>query len=290
MKKNILVTGSEGFLGQSVCEELIKFGFNVIPFDIIYQQDILNESQLRTALSNCSVCIHLAAVSDLYIAEADIAMCDKINIQGTLNIAKICCELNIRLLNASTCCIYGNNDILTSTETSPVCPTESYAKSKLVAESVVKDSGAEFCNMRLATFYGPKMRKSLATYVFIEKAIKGDAITIHGDGNQTRCYTHVDDVARGIRILLQQSSLPEIVNIASDESCSVNDIVSIIESISGKTTRKEFSEDRQGQIYHSRILSNPLSNMGWHPEYTTSQGLKECYEYLKSSLSSTDKT
>lgn len=276
--KRILITGSSGFLGKSLCKEMQEAGYIISTFDILQGNDILDYKQVLASLKNCDACLHLAAVSDLYIADSNPEQCDQLNIEGTKVVAKACNDINVKLLYASTCCVYGNNNIAISNEECLPSPSELYAESKLQGEVVVKNSGCDYRILRLATFYGWNMRASLATSLFLKKNILGEVIDIHGTGEQTRCYTHVDDVSHGIRIAYEKSKIPEIINIADDVAYSVIDLIQIIEKITGKKSITRFVKDREGQIINGSINSDLLKNYGWKPKWTLEQGLKDYFE------------
>jgi len=278
MTKMILVTGSSGFLGISVCQELVNSGYDLKKFDICDGENILDPKQLISALQDCDVCIHLAAISDLYEADINPEQCHRVNIEGTRIVAQACLETDTRLLYASTCCAYGNNGIDISDECSPVSPTELYAETKLMGEKAIEESGCEYTLLRLATFYGPKMRKSLATSIFLEKIMSGRLIEIHGDGFQTRCYTHVDDIAQGIRIIIEKTDIPKIINISDNRSYSVNELVNLICEITGKKANTRYVDDRPGQIRSSVINSDRLQRLGWQPQWDLYTGLTDCFQ------------
>lgn len=280
MTKKILVTGSSGFLGVSVCRELVAAGYEVVEFDIRNGLSILDARQVHFSLQDCDICIHLAAVADLYEAEDKPEECHKINVDGTRIIAEACLQFGVRLLYASTCCAYGNNGEEISDELSSVSPTELYAETKLAGEKVIEQSGCNYYLLRLATFYGPDMRKSLATAVFLEKAKQEQTIEIHGDGHQTRCYTHVDDIATGIRIVVENEDAPRIINISDDTPYSINQLVTLINEITGRNVDIEYVEDRVGQIRSSVINSDRLRKFGWEPSWTLFSGLMDCYQRL----------
>lgn len=280
--KTVLITGSSGFLGARVCNEFASAGYDVRTFDVSDGQDILNLDQITTAITGCDICVHLAAVSDLYEAELSPDVCFSVNVDGTKNISKACFDNNVRLLYASTCCAYGNNGVAVSDESSPLVPTELYAKTKLMGEKVIEQSGCNYRLLRLATFYGPEMRKSLATSVFLEKTIAGVDIEIHGDGKQTRCYTHVDDIALGIRIVADNKECPKIINISDNTPYSVNELVAIVSSIVGRRSKAVYVKDRIGQITSSSINSDLLKSLGWMPVWTLYKGLSDCFNKLSS--------
>jgi dTDP-4-dehydrorhamnose reductase len=182
----IIMTGGSGFLGQYVERECSKHGHTFISYDMLTGNDILNRDDFYTLCSGeqPDVVIHAAAVADLYKSEENLDKNFSINVQGTYYIARICSILHIPIIYISTCCAYGNQSVrrMTDEATEPI-PTESYAWSKLAGEKVLGCAGplAGFI-LRLGTFYGPGMRDALFNAVAIDKALKGEPITIHGDG------------------------------------------------------------------------------------------------------------
>ena len=283
MMKKILITGSSGFLGKSLCKELLLKGYQVKWFDKNIGDDILNFAHLLESLKGCNICIHLAAVSDLYVADSNPQLCKDVNITGTKNIALACLKTGTRLLYASTCCAYGNNGETVSEENSPLVPTELYAETKLEGEQIIKNSGCEYNILRLATFYGAEMRHTLATSVFLRKALAEQTIEIHGDGMQTRCYTHVEDIVCGIRIILDNVDAPKVINISDETPYTVNELVEIVRKVSGKEVVVRNVEDRAGQIKSSVIKSQRLKQLGWKPKWDLHAGLKDCMSVYEKS-------
>ena len=271
----ILVTGSEGFLGKILCQQLNTAGHEIVRYDISLGKDILDREQLAQEMASCTVCIHLAAVADLYIAEHQPELARNLNINATKSLLEIAEELNIRVLFASTVCAYGNNGVAVCVEESPLAPTEVYAESKAEAERLFYDKLDKHAILRLATFYGPNMRTSLATSIFIKALKNNEQIHIHGTGLQTRCYTHVDDIASGI-IAVMDSEQNGIYNISSDEEMNVIDLIELISELMGKKANTVHVNDRFGQINKSKISSKKLQNLGWKPKYDLRSGLKTC--------------
>lgn len=272
----VLVTGSEGFLGRRLCALLdAQTEHIVLRYDLQLGHDVLNAEQLDDALDGVDACIHLAAVADLYIAEEDPERTQSINVEATRLVLEACNRHDVRLLFASTVCAYGNNGYEQSDENAPLAPTEVYALSKATAETLLADQLDKHCILRLATFYGPDMRQSLATSVFIRALLNDEVIHIHGDGQQTRCYTHVEDVANGILCILE-SKQTGVFNIAGEEEVSVLKLIEVLAGIANKTPRLQFVDDRFGQIRRSNISSNRLRRLGWFPKYSIVQGLRSC--------------
>ena len=272
----VLVTGSEGFLGKHLVQELNHLGYDVVRYDLELGLDILNIEQLRYSLIECDVCVHLAAIADLYIAEEEPEIAQMINVEGTRKIVNVCDELGVRLLYASTCCAYGNNNVEISNEESPVAPTEHYAKTKLEGEKHVLNSKNGHTVMRIATFYGPGMRDSLATAIFLNSAFQKEKINIHGDGKQTRCFTHVNDITSGIICLIQNDNFQGIVNVSDNKETSVNELAKIAINISGNDVEISYQPERDGQIFRSSIDNSLLRAMGWKPRWSLEDGLYQC--------------
>jgi UDP-glucose 4-epimerase len=281
----IVVTGGTGFLGKRLCRKLKEHSHDIFSYDIVEGYDILNKEQLEKVFKEFkpTTIIHLAACADLNIFADKPEISHKINVIGTRNILNLCDEYKVRLLFASTCCCYGNNNTHPTDEESPLCPTEPYAKSKQESEidiiRSVANNGMHHCLMRLATFYGPEMRPALAPAIFLEKAHNNETIEIHGNGEQTRTMTFVDDIVSGIVTITESESKPLIVNVTTEETVSVLDMVRMAKEITGNDTKVVHVTDRKGQIYKEVILSKVLQSMGWKPKNTFFEGMKKSYDY-----------
>jgi len=275
----IILTGGSGFLGKLLNKELKNH--QVFNYDIIDGHDILDKEQLEKTFYeyNPDTIIHLAACSDLNIYRDKPDISYKINVIGTRNILKMCQKYNVRLLFASTCCCYGNNDTHPTDEESPTCPTEPYAISKKESELEILKVGLPHCCMRLATFYGPAMRKELSPAIFLNKAHNNEKIQIHGDGEQTRTMTYVDDIIDGIITILENDPKYTIINITTEEITSVIDMINISKKITVNNTECEHIKDREGQIYKEEIHSKRLQSLGWKPKTLFEEGMKKSYDY-----------
>lgn len=278
-----LITGASGFLGKRLRRQLRQKNHEVFCYDITLGYNILHTDQLETIISDWKpdTIIHLAACADLNIYREKPEVSQKVNIEGTSNILKLCEKYNVRLLFASTCCCYGNNNVHPSNEESPLAPTEPYAKSKKQSEEEILKIGLPHCCMRLATFYGPEMRAALAPGVFLDKAHNNKKIDIHGDGKQTRTLTYVDDIVSGIVTIAESEPKHTVVNVTTEEIVSVLDMVRIAKEVTGNDVEVEHVEDRVGQIYREVISSKRLQEMGWKPKVSFEEGMKLSYEYYK---------
>jgi len=277
----IVVTGGTGFLGKRLCRKLQQNGHTIFSYDITDGFDILDTEKLKNVFDNFKpdTIIHLAACADLNIFREKPEISHKINVIGTRNILDQCQKSNVRLLFASTCCCYGNNDTHPSDETSPTCPTEPYAQSKKESEKEILAVGLPHCCMRLATFYGPEMRAALAPGVFLEKAHKNETIQIHGTGKQTRTMTFVDDIVNGIVTIAETEPKYPVVNITTEEIVSVFDMINHAKKLTGNNVECVHVEDRFGQINEEMILSTRLQSLGWKWQSSFEEGMRKSYEY-----------
>lgn len=285
MMGRVLVTGSEGFLGRYCCEDLHGRGYEVAGFDLP-QGDILNRATLAKHLRGKDLCVHLAAMANLYeCAEAE-DKAEKVNVLGTNRVAEACYEASVKMLFVSTACIYGNNGFEIQHEANPVAPTEHYSKTKWqgerTLESLAQHRGLEYLILRPATFYGPGMREALAIYRLLNAHVEGKPVTIEGSGEQTRSYTHVRDVVSAIGLLLQRwpEDTCKIYNCAGNEAHSVLELLELCENVTGRSVSRCHVRNRKGQIHRSRIDSSRLRALGWRPQVSLQQGLLDLYYQL----------
>lgn len=283
----VLITGSSGFLGEALSTKLTKLGHTVIPYDLSDGYDICDKEQFKKVAeeSKATTVIHLAAIADLYLFHNNPTLSNKVNIEGTRNILQVCEQLKLRLLFASTCCCYGNSPHHPVDETIPLQPTEPYALSKQKSEEDILAVGLPHCCMRLATFYGPKMRRALVIGTFMDQIHHDYPIYIDGDGKQTRTYTYIDDVVNGIITIATTDPKYTIINVTTEEETSVLDVVDQVESVTKKNAIIEWREDRSYQIMREEISNKRLRELGWKQNYTFQEGVKETYEwYLKNGV------
>lgn len=278
MTGKVLVTGSEGFLGRHCCEHLRGMGHEVAGYDLP-RGDILDRSALAKALRGKDLCVHLAAMANLHECREATARAERVNVLGTEQLARACCEAGVGLLFVSTACIYGNNGYGIQVETNPVAPTEHYSRTKWrgekALEALAQSHGLDYLILRPATFYGPGMRKALAIYRLLSAHLEGAPVTIEGSGEQTRSYTHVRDVAGAIGLLLRR--WPEdpcrIYNCAGGETHSVLELLELCQSVAGRSVARCHVQDREGQIRRSQIDSSRLRALGWRPQISLRRGL-----------------
>lgn len=283
---NILITGGKGFLGKHLTQALEERGHRVSSFDIVDGEDLLDYTAVEKAVRGKDAVYHLAAVADLNYARKHPRETMDINIVGTVNVADACAKHGVTLHYASTCCAYGNPDTHPVDETSHPKPTEIYAHSKLAGEHIILGYASQFhlpyTMLRLATFYGEGMRSALAPFVFLKQAMRGEPITIHGTGDQTRTFTHVSDIVSGLVSVLESGVKNEIINITTEEEVSVSDMAQLAKSLTGSNSEIVRIVDRPGQIHKEEIRATKAERLlGWRANVKFVDGMRRSYEWMK---------
>ena len=287
----ILVTGSDGFIGMPVVERLRAEGHEVVPFDILSGKDMLNREQVDEAIADgIQIVYHIAAQADLTKIHSfdDAYQAVRLNVEGTHNIAYACAKHNAWLIYASTCCVYGNQEVHPESEdTSLPNPSEIYAYTKLAGEQIIRgyhlNFGMAYTILRFATIYGPGMRDALAPHIFFDQAYKGVDITVHGTGEQDRTQTYIDDLVDGIVATAQHpESQGHIINLTANESISANKMAEDIKRIVNSPSKIVHVTDRPNQTYHELFSTEKAKSLlgGWFAKTSWEEGLQKTAAWL----------
>ena len=301
----ILQIGS-GFIGNNLANKLKTDGHEVEVIDIATTgHDITNRDQIskKIILEEWNAVILMAAIANLNDFERDPMMGMDVNIGGVINVANSCMVSHTKLFYISTCCVYGNTPDLPSSEESVCKPSEIYAAAKLAGEWIIKGYHSsydlEYAILRIATTYGPGMRSALAPAVFINQALTGGPITVHGSGKQTRTLTYIDDEVDGIATIIGSGALNETFNISTEEEVSVNDLARIVQEESGKKVKIINVPDRKGQTFVEQIDAGKAKEIrlwkgrycpdpdkakkvaGWEAKISLREGIKRTLAWMK---------
>ena len=312
-RKRVLITGAAGFLGSHLCDRFIKEGYHVIGMDNLITGDLnniqhlFNLEQFEFYHHDVSKFIHVPGRLDYILHFASPAspidylkipiQTLKVGAMGTHNCLGLAKAKNARMLVASTSEVYGDPLVHPQTEeywgnVNPVGPRGVYDEAKRFMESITMAyhtfHQVETRIIRIFNTYGPRMRLNdgRALPAFIGQALRGEDLTVFGDGSQTRSFCYVDDLVEGIyRLLLSDYAQP--VNIGNPNEISLLDFAKEILSLTGdkvKIVHKPLPVDdpkqRQPDISKARKL------LQWEPKVDRSTGLKITYEYFKSLPSS----
>lgn len=282
----ILITGGSGYIGSKLFNALTDNGYIVGNFDKPY--DILNPKELDEAINEGDIVYHLAALAELSYTDAHPQETYLVNVEGTNNIARICAEKGATLNFVSTCCIYGNPLERPSREDSLINPSDTYAMSKASGEYIVKmwalAKGLKYNIIRFGTVYGQstdkKMRADMCIQKFIDKAIAKEPLHITGNGKQNRNFIHIDDLIRGLVLVVEKEVIGETINMAGKERVSINDIAKYAQifGAEGITYIPERKDDFTNQCVSLRKAKKLL---GWKPKIKFRDGIISMFKHNK---------
>jgi len=308
IKERVLITGAAGFLGSHLCDRFIKEGYHVIGMDNLITGDLRNIEHLfhlpDFEFSHHDVSKFVYVPGELkyilhFASPASPIDYLKIPIQtlkvgslGTHNLLGLAMAKGARILVASTSEVYGDPTVHPQTEdywgnVNPVGPRGVYDEAKRFQEAITMGyhtyHGLETRIVRIFNTYGPRMRLNDGRVLpaFMGQALRGEDLTVFGDGSQTRSFCYVDDLVEGIyRLLLSDCADP--VNVGNPMEITIKEFADEIIKLTGtdqKVIYKELPTDdpkqRQPNIEKARNL------LGWEPKYTREEGLKITWEYFK---------
>jgi UDP-glucose 4-epimerase len=242
----VLVTGGSGFIGSHVVNKLRDQGITVRIYDLVtptfrsdiefFRESILNLEALCTALEQVDAVMHLAAVADVKEVFEDPHYAEEVNVRGTINVLEAMRRTDVkRLVYGSTIWVYdGSNDRVVD-ETSPLhSPAHLYTATKLAGEYYCRGYsnlyGLEPTILRCGIPYGPRSRAGAVIPTLVQKAFRGEALTIAGDGSQFRKFVYVEDLAAGIVLALKPVAKNRTYNLDGAERISIREIAEAIQA------------------------------------------------------------
>lgn len=303
-----LVTGVAGFVGSHLAERLIRDGHDVIGIDSFtdyYSRDLKesNLAQVR-AQTGGSFTFHEADLNTVDLDEllapvthvfhqagqpgvrlswgSDFAAYIDANIAATQRLLEAArsAPLLERLVYASSSSVYGDAERYPTTELDRPMPRSPYGVTKLAAEHLcvlyAKNFGVPTTSLRYFTVYGPRQRPDMAFTRFLQSALRGDTIGVYGDGEQVRDFTYVADIVDA-NVRAATSDVPDgsVFNVAGGSSVTVNQVLEIVEKLTGAPLKVERSAAVDGDV---RITGGSteafVAATGWHSTVTVEEGLE----------------
>lgn len=261
----VLITGGAGFIGSHLAERALRDGWQVTALDNLsagrrenlsgldvelIESDVRHESSVRRAMQGCDLVCHLAAAVGVPVILGDVLGSLQANVRGSEIVLDIAAELGVRVCLASSSEVYGRSDRLPFHEDDPSLlgptsvPRWSYAAAKIIDEHLAlayhAQRGLPVSIVRYFNAYGP--RANLSGYasvvaVMIDQALRGEPITIYGDGSQTRCFTYVTDMAEGTwRAATRESAIGQVFNLGQPVETTIRELAETIRALAGSTS------------------------------------------------------
>ena len=308
-----LVTGAAGFIGARTSEILIQDGHTVVGVDNINDAyDVQMKKHRLTRLEKLpgfkflkldislkkdieqlnhqkfDAIIHLAARAGVRASVEDPTLFYETNVMGTLNLLELSRRTEIKkFLLASTSSIYGANPPFPTPETASSSePLQPYAASKKAAEVLAHSYhylyGLDVSVVRYFTVYGPAGRPDLAMFRFCQWISEDQPVRVNGNGEQSRGFTYVDDIARGTILALKPLGY-EIINLGGHEVISINKLIQLIEELTGKKANVQYGPPNLADMFTNWAnVSKAGQLLGWEPRVGLHEGVKELVSWYTS--------
>lgn len=300
----ILVTGGAGFIGSHIVEHFqgraevrvldsLRSGFrhNLAGFEHEFiEASILDREAVRGAMQGVDYVFHLAAMISVPESMAKPIECDELNTKGTLIVLEEAARAGVKkLVLSSSAAIYGDNPAVPKAETMLPEPKSPYAITKLDGEFYCGMFTAEHrlqtACLRYFNVFGPRQdpasQYAAAVPIFIRRALDGKPITIHGDGEQTRDFIFVKDIAAANAWMATESAATGVFNVACGGKISINNLASTICQLTGSRSEIQHAPERAGDVKHSLASVDKLRAAGFTPRWNFADGLKATVENFR---------
>lgn len=313
-----LVTGGAGFIGSTVTDRLIAHGYEVYVVDDLSSGKLENLEEARRQGSitfhrydvaseaigdvfdrvRPYIVIHFAAQPSVPASVADPVLDANTNVLGLLRVldASVAAKVQKVVFSSSGGTIYGSQDALPVPETAVGRPESPYGITKRAAEDYLRfyrsEYGLDFTSLALANVYGPRQDphgEAGVVAIFSTRLLAGTPLTIYGDGEQTRDYVYVGDVAaanmRATDLALSEARGLDgpAYNVGTGTGTSVNRLADHLEQIAGVHPGREYRGEREGELRHSTLAVDKFGERGWAPRTDLESGLRETFRFLAGS-------
>lgn len=308
--RRVLVTGGAGFIGSHVADAYLAAGDDVwivddlssgrrsnVPDGAELVEMDIRAPELRNLFREVRFDLvnHHAAQIDVRVSVSNPAKDAGINLIGLLNITEAAVEVGTErvVFVSSGGVVYGEPEQIPTPETAPKLPLSPYGVTKLGGElylhyyRVIR--GLEYVALRYSNVFGPRQDphgEAGVVAIFCNRLLKGEPLTIFGDGEQTRDYVYVKDVvaanmlASDVRMGDGHGLDARAFNVGTGVGTSVLRLADVLEGISGASQTRKHEAERPGELRHSTLDSGLIRSRGWAPRYTLEEGLRETYEHI----------
>jgi nucleoside-diphosphate-sugar epimerase len=308
---HVLVTGGGGFIGSHLVERLVRDKHRVRVLDNfttghrrnlasvadeveLVEGDLQSYERAHNAVRGCEIVLHQAAMPSVPRSVQDPLTSNASNVIGTLNVLLAARDSGVRrVVCASSSSVYGATPDLPKHEGLPTLPISPYAVAKLAGEGYCRSFsevyGLETVALRYFNVFGPR-QDPLSQYAavipnFITATLRGDAVTVFGDGEQSRDFTHVDNVVdANVLAMAAPDVAGRVYNIACGDQISLNKLLAALAEVIGAAPEVRYEPPRPGDVKHSMAdISRARDELGYRVGVSFEEGLRQTVEHYVSS-------
>ena len=307
-----LVTGGAGFIGSNIVDALVRKGERVRVLDNfstgdpanlaavqdrveIIEGDLRDMEAVRRAVAGVTYISHQAALRSVPRSVDDPLSTDAVNTHGTLQLLVAAREAKVqRVVYASSSSVYGDSPALPKVEEQTPAPISPYAVAKLAAElycrMYTRLYGLETVSLRYFNVFGPKQspesKYAAVVPLFMRAALQGAPIIVHGDGEQSRDFTYIDNVVQANLLACTTPGVGgEVFNIACNSRHSVLEIAHTVEKLLGRKVTIEHTPPRSGDVRHTQASIEKAERLlHYHPTVGFEDGMRRTFEHLRAAL------
>jgi nucleoside-diphosphate-sugar epimerase len=315
-----LVTGGAGFIGSHIVDRLVHENYDVRVLDNfstgsleniaqhsredvhLIKGDVRDLSKVKLVMKDVDVVFHQAALASPVLSTKDPRLTEDINVKGTLNLLEASAHIGVkRFIFASSAAVYGTTSYVKMNEEMTTRPTTPYGISKLAAECYVRLFnelyGIKTVSLRYFNVYGPRQRfdnnsfYSTVIPIFISRLSRELPPTVYGDGEQTRDFVYVEDIAQANMLALECNQVAgEVFNIGSGKRVTVNRVSRILkEFVNKEYLNNSYLSPRPTDVRHGYAdISKAKKALGYRPRFSVREGLKKCLEWYQGKISLSD--
>lgn len=309
----VLITGVAGFIGSSIAHKILERGDEVVGIDcfIDYYPRPIKETNLdrlrdydnftfhEVSLATCELPPLLEGVAHVYHQAAqagvraswgkDFIIYTENNIQATQRLLEAVKGTDIKIIYASSSSVYGETQKLPMEETDRPQPLSPYGVSKMAAEHLcvlyTKNFGVHTNSLRYFTVFGPRQRPDMAFHRFCRAMLEKETIHIYGNGEQTRDFTYIDDIAEANLLAAEKGKPGAVYNLGGGSRISVNGVLQLLESATGTKPVVSYEETQKGDVSHTYAdTTRAQKDLGFNPQYNVEKGLAQEFEWVKENL------
>ncbi len=293
----VLVTGGSGFIGSHVVDKLRERGHEPVIYDLrpspwhepgtvdTVLGSITDREGLEKALHSCDAVAHLAAVADVNDVHASPEDAERVNARGTVAVLEACRRAGVqRIVYASTIWVYSDCEPeAVDEDTLLPPPSHLYTSTKLAGELYCKAYqelyGIDYTILRFGIPYGPRAREAAVIPAFVNKAFKGEPLTLAGDGLQSRRFVYVEDLADGVALGLGEVATNRVYNLASDENVTIKQIAETVQELIGNV-EIVYTPARPGDFGGKVVCSERAKReLGWMASTPFAEGVRRYVDW-----------